>query len=48
MLLVSVDKYPSLLWSFCVCESAENELKETNNGSGYLFDVNISGLFFKT
>ena len=31
-----------LLRSFCMYESAKNELK----GSGYLFDVNISRVFF--
>ena len=28
-------------------ESAENELKENNNGFGYLFDVKISWIFFQ-
>ena len=34
------------LRSFCVYESAENELKENNKGFGYLFDVKISRIFF--
>ena len=37
-----------VLRSFCVYESAKNEFKEDNNGLGYLFDVNISWIFFKT
>ena len=53
MLLVSVDKYPSkkVIVSSdlsALYESAKNELKENNNGFGYLFDVNISWIFFKT
>ena len=32
----------------CVYESAENELNENNKGFGYLSDVNISFIFFKT
>ena len=52
MLLVSVDKYPSKevivsSGSVCVHESAKNELKEDNNGFGYLFDVIINWIFYK-
>ena len=45
---VSIKESYCLLWSFCMYESAKNELKENNNGFGYLFDVNISWIFFKT
>ena len=41
-------KLLSPLWTFCMYESVENELKEDNNGFGYLIDVNISWIFFKT
>ena len=45
---VSIKESYCLLWSFCRYESAKNELKENNNAFGYLFDVNISWIFFKT
>ena len=45
---VSVKENYCLLRLFCVYESAENELKENNNGFGYLFDLKISWIFFKT
>ena len=53
MLLVSVDKYPSkkviVSAGLSACMSQQkNELKEDNNGFGYLFDVNISWIYFKT
>ena len=53
MLLVSVDKYPSkkviVSSDLSACMSQQkNELKENNNSFGYLFDVNISWIFFKT
>ena len=44
----SIKESYCLLRSFCVYESAKNELKENNNGLGYLFDVDISWIFFKT
>ena len=53
MLLVSVDKYPSkkviVSYGLSACTSQQkNELKENNSGFGYLVDVNISWIFFKT
>ena len=52
MLLVSVDKYPSkkviVSSDLSACMSQQKELKENNNSFGYLFDVNISWIFFKT
>ena len=49
MLLVSADKYTSkkVVVSSSVNESVENELKENNNGFGYLFDVKICWIFFQ-
>ena len=53
ILLVSVDKYPSekVIVSSGLSASMsqqKNELKENNNGFGYLFHVIISWIFFKT
>ena len=52
MLLVSVDKYSSkesycLLRSFCMYESAKNELKENNKVLVIYLMLTLAGYFFK-
>ena len=52
MLLVSVDKYSSkkviVLRSFCMYESAKNELKENNKVLLIYLMLTLAGYFFKT
>ena len=48
MLLVSVDKYSSKNRSFCMYESAKNELKENNKVLVIYLMLTLAGYFFKT
>ena len=52
MLLLSVDKYPSkkviVSSGLSVCMSQQKISLKKTNGLGYLIDVNISWIFFKT